>query len=262
MQNPLAMPMAWDLVADGYVSDVVPMFTGFAETALLMAALPPGAQVLDVCCGPGTLALVAAKAAARVDALDFSPVMIERLERVAPPNVFPRLGDAQALPYPDQSFDAAFSMFGVIFFPDRAKGLAELHRVVRKGGRVVISSWPPSDRVPLMQVLFAAMREQGLGLPEGPPALGEAADYERELGVAGFKEIRPEVVTRVMTAPSLDALWDSLARSMAPLVLMRKAMGEERFAGLEKAIRQQLAARFGSGEQRIEMPAWLTVATA
>lgn len=253
--------MAWDLVADGYVSEVVPLFTHFAEAALQMAAPPPRAQILDVCCGPGTLALVAAKTAASVAAIDFSPTMIERLERVAPPNVFPRIGDGQALPYPDQSFDAAFAMFGVIFFPDRGKGLGELRRVVRPGGRVVISSWPPSERMPLMQVLFAAMREQGLGLPEGPPALGEAADYERELGAVGFKDIRPEVVTRVMTAPSLDALWDSLARSMAPLVLMRKMFGEERWAGLAKSIRNQLEARFGGGEQRIEMPAWITVAT-
>src|SRR5262245_58251177 len=255
MQNPLAMPMAWDLVADGYVSEVVPLFTQFAEVAVKMAAPAAGAHVLDVCCGPGTLALVAAKTAARVDALDFSPAMIEHLQRVAPANVFPRIGDAQALPYPDRSFDAAFSMFGVIFFPDRDQGLAELHRVVRPGGRVVISSWPPSERVPLMQVLFAAMREQGLGLPEGPPALGEAADYAGELGAAGSKHMRAEVVTLVITAPSLDTMWNSIARSMAPLVLMRKMFGEERWTSLAQSIREKLEARFGSGEQRVEMPA-------
>lgn len=254
--------MTWDLVADGYLSEVVPMFTQFAEAALALAQPPPSGHILDVACGPGTLTLVAAKSAARVDALDFSPAMIERLQARAPKNVFPRVGDGQALPYPDQSFDAAFSMFGLIFFPDRAKGLSELKRVLKPGGRVVISSWPPADRLPLMNTIFLALRELNPGTPDFPTPLGDPADYERELGAAGFTDVRVKTHTVLMSTPSLDALWESLAKSLAPLVVMRKFLGEERFAAVEQSIRRKLADRFGTGEQRIEMTAWLGLGTA
>ena len=254
--------MTWDLVADGYLSEVVPMFTQFAEAALALAAPPPNAHVLDVACGPGTLAVLAASSAARVDALDFSPAMIERLQARAPKNVFARVGDGQALPYPDASFDAAFSMFGLIFFPERAKGLSELKRVLRPGGRVVLSSWPPAERVPLMNTIFLALRELNPGTPDLPTPLGDPADYERELGAAGFTNLRVETKTVVMRAPSLDALWQSLSKSLAPLVVMRKFMGEERFVAVERSIRKKLEERFGTGEQRFEMTAWLGAATA
>jgi len=79
--SPLASPEPWDLVADGYVSDNVPLFERFAEEALRFAAVAPGARVLDVAAGPGTLALLAARdGAGSVDAIDFSPEMIARLE--------------------------------------------------------------------------------------------------------------------------------------------------------------------------------------
>jgi len=125
--------------------------------------------VLDVAAGPGTLALSAAKQVAHVSALDFSSAMIERLRRDAAAlgyaNIDAQVGDGQALPYPDGSFDAAFSMFGLIFFPDRNAGLRQLNRVLRPGGRVVIGSWAPFEPASALVTLFAALQ---VALPELP----------------------------------------------------------------------------------------------
>jgi SAM-dependent methyltransferase len=261
MENPLATPLPWNLVADGYADVAAPLFKTYAEAALRLAGPPPGGRILDVACGPGTLTLLAARTAGRVDALDFAPEMIARLQNLAPANVVSRLGDGQALPYDDASFDAAFSMFGLIFFADRARGLAELARVLRPGGRVAISSWPPSERVPLMAALVAGMKSAGLTLPDTRPPLGQPADFEVELGAAGFRDIRVEEVMNVVTSPSLDDLWTSLLRSMAPLVLMRRMMGEARWGAVAATMRQTLVARFGTGAQRVDQPAFIGVAT-
>jgi len=84
-QPPLALPETWDLVAEAYALEVMPVLQTFARQALRLAGLPPtgvhehNARVLDVACGPGTLAFLAASRASRVDAVDFSPGMIEQL---------------------------------------------------------------------------------------------------------------------------------------------------------------------------------------
>ena len=95
----------------------------------------PGSRIVDVACGPGTLSVLAAQAGHQLDALDFSRPMItkltERMMALGVRAIKSHVGDGQALPFPDGTFDAGFSMFGLMFFPDRAKGFAELRRVLR-----------------------------------------------------------------------------------------------------------------------------------
>src|SRR5215468_9544402 len=80
-----------------------------------------------------------------------------------------RVGDGQALPHPDQGHDAAFSLFGLMFFPDRARGFAELRRILRPGGRAVVSSWQPAERSRVITALFSAL-QQALPEPAAPPS--------------------------------------------------------------------------------------------
>src|SRR5687768_17031738 len=119
--SPLAEPLAWNLVTEGYVSENVPHFTFYANDVVRMAALGPHSMVGDIACGPGTLSFVAAQTGAHVLALDFAEEMIARLhERAArekETRIEASLGDGQALPWPDDSLDATFSLFGLIFFP-------------------------------------------------------------------------------------------------------------------------------------------------
>ena len=100
-------------------------------------AVRPGDRVLDACCGTGDLALAARAAGAEVVGLDFSEPMLERARRKGPELEWVR-GDLLALPFGDASFDAATVGFGVRNVEDLERGIAELARVLRPGGRLAI----------------------------------------------------------------------------------------------------------------------------
>ncbi|RYY05520.1 MAG: class I SAM-dependent methyltransferase, partial [Alphaproteobacteria bacterium] len=107
-----------------------------------------GLQVLDVACGTGGATLPLARRVAQVTGIDLAPNLLHQAEidaRAAGLEIRFDEGFAEELPYDDASFDLATSLFGVIFspFPDRI--VSELHRVVRPGGRVAITSWTPGS---------------------------------------------------------------------------------------------------------------------
>jgi demethylmenaquinone methyltransferase/2-methoxy-6-polyprenyl-1,4-benzoquinol methylase len=99
------------------------------------AVVRSGDRVLDVCCGTGDLAIAAHEAGADVTGLDFSERMLERAKRKEPAVAWVQ-GDALSLPFADRSFDAATVAFGVRNLADLERGLRELRRVLRTGGRV------------------------------------------------------------------------------------------------------------------------------
>jgi demethylmenaquinone methyltransferase/2-methoxy-6-polyprenyl-1,4-benzoquinol methylase len=99
------------------------------------AVVHQGDDVLDSCCGTGDLAIEDARLGGRVTGLDFSEPMLERARRKAPELEWVR-GDALALPFADESFDAATVGFGIRNVADLEAGLHELARVLRPGGRI------------------------------------------------------------------------------------------------------------------------------
>jgi ubiquinone/menaquinone biosynthesis C-methylase UbiE len=103
----------------------------------------PGERVLDVACGSGTAALVAARRYCQVSGLDYVPELIERARQRATADdleVDFDVGDAQAMAYPDASFDVALSIYGVQFAPDQEKAASEMLRVLRPGGRIGLAT--------------------------------------------------------------------------------------------------------------------------
>jgi SAM-dependent methyltransferase len=106
----------------------------------------PGQRVLDVACGSGNAALIAARRFCEVTGIDYVPALVERArQRAAAEGVEVRfeLCDAQALPFPDAHFDVVLSVFGVMFAPDQERAGRELLRVCRPGGRIGVASWMP-----------------------------------------------------------------------------------------------------------------------
>jgi demethylmenaquinone methyltransferase/2-methoxy-6-polyprenyl-1,4-benzoquinol methylase len=105
--------------------------------ATIRAVVKPGDRVLDAACGTGDLAIIAAKQGARVTGLDFSEQMLVRARRKAPELEWLQ-GDLLAMPFPDDSFDAATVGFGIRNVADLQGGIDELRRVLKPGGRLAI----------------------------------------------------------------------------------------------------------------------------
>ncbi|KQS84629.1 ubiquinone biosynthesis protein UbiE [Methylobacterium sp. Leaf361] len=192
-------PDRWDKVAEHYATTAHPFTARFAEAALARVPLTGRSRVLDVAAGTGALALAAARTGAQVLAVDFAPGMVARVAGAALPNVDARVMDGQALDLPDGGFDAVFSIFGVIMFPDWRKGLAEMARVTRPGGRGVVATW--QDQGAATFLLLGEIRRrlfperESRAMPDGVRALGDPAGFTRELVAAGYAAPRIDRVT-------------------------------------------------------------------
>lgn len=189
----------WDTAAQHYEQTAHPFTAKYAKSALAMVTLSPGARVLDVAAGTGALALEAARAGAQVLAIDFSPGMVARIAAQGLANVEASVMDGQALMLPDGAFDAVFSIFGVIMFPDWRKGLSEMARVTRPGGYGVVATWRDSGAATFLllsqvrQTLFPG--RETMAMPNAVSALSEPQDFAREMTAAGFTDPQIQAVT-------------------------------------------------------------------
>ena len=180
----------------------VGMHQRWRERAVELARVAPGSRALDVATGTGDLAVALREAGAEVVGCDFSEEMLERARRKEPSVRF-EWADALELPYEDDSFDAATVGFGARNFSDLSRGLREMARVVRPGGRVVVLEITEPQKPPL-STFFALWFDRLV------PALGRLAGDEAaysylpssvkrfpgpealagELAAAGLEEIR------------------------------------------------------------------------
>ncbi len=262
--SPLAAQQPWEDVAEGYAAEADWVMLPFSREAARRMALSPSDEVLDVAAGPGTLSLEVAPQVRRVHAVDFSPTMIEllrgRASARALSSVTAEVGNGMQLGVPEQSFDAAFSMFGLMFFPDRSMGFSELYRALRPGGRVLVSSWAPVSESTMMQAMFGALRAADPAR-EPPEAnllnLENPAVFRAELEAAGFVDVRVEAYREGFEIHDGADLWDRMARAGAPFVALRKALGPEAWQQQSDQARAYLVERVGKGPVELGSTAWL-----
>jgi SAM-dependent methyltransferase len=261
--SPLATAEPWDLVASAYAAESLPRFDVFARAAIALAALPPSPRVADVAAGPGTITQQIATAGGRVSAIDLSEAMLAQLRtRAAGAGVAAavdvHLGDAQTLPFETGAYDAAFSMFGLMFFPDRHAGLVEMRRVLKPGARGVISSWVPFSGP--FGALMQAVSEHLPGVPlgGGRQPLATPEEIVSEMAAAGFRDVRVELVPHAIAAPSFDDFWGAVQRTNAPLVLLQHRLGA-RWTAVAPRIRERVRATLGDGPLTIVRGAYVGV---
>ena len=147
--------------AEVYEAFFVPaLFGEWAPRLCDAASIGPDKRALDVACGTGVVAREAVRRGADVTGLDCNPGMLAVATRLAPA-VDWHEGRAEALPFDDARFDAVTCQFGLMFFEDRVKALAEMARVTRPGGALVVATWDALERTPgyaaiveLLQRLF------------------------------------------------------------------------------------------------------------
>jgi ubiquinone/menaquinone biosynthesis C-methylase UbiE len=152
----------FDRMRPAYQKWAEPVSRVFARTVLEHADLNPGARVLDVCAGTGSLALQAANIGLKVTAIDNAPVTTAHLaEQLLPyPGCTAEVMNALQMRWDEGQFDAAFSVFGVMFFgPQVPTVLADMRRAVRPGGVVAVVNWATPRGAPYFDILAQASRD-------------------------------------------------------------------------------------------------------
>ncbi|MEW6414350.1 MAG: class I SAM-dependent methyltransferase [Pseudomonadota bacterium] len=146
--------------------------------------IAPGERVLDVACGAGQLALPAARAGAAVTGVDIAPNLIAQARaRAQAEGLAIRFeeGDAEDLPYDDAAFDLVFSLIGAMFAPRPEQVAAELVRVCRPGGRIVMGNWTPGGFIGQMFNTIGRHVPPPTGMPS-PVLWGDEATVRERLG--------------------------------------------------------------------------------
>lgn len=261
-ESPLATPTLWNQIHRDYEKSLVPLFAPVAQRALQLCNPKPGDRVLDVACGPGTLAIQAARLVSTVVAVDFSQSMVDLLQQrcrqEGVTNIESRVADGMALPFAATDFDAAFSCFGLFMFPDRHQGLRELHRVLRPAGKLVVTSWAPVQGP--MEAMYRIVREVLPGVPfqPGQAPLGTPQAIEQEVSAAGFAAPEVEAAAVRFRYPSVDAFWAENSRASGPLVAMKLRLPAPEWARVEARILELLRHEFAR-EVDFERRAWITL---
>ena len=242
----------------------MPLLGLFGEVAIERAGIGADMRVVDVAAGPGTVACRVAKTAASVNAIDFSAEMVARCRARAAAlglrNVTVVYGDGQALPYPDGSFDLGFSMFGLMFFPDRPRGFRELCRVLRPGGRAFVTSWASVEDSPLMLARIAAWKAADPSAPspqKNVMTLENPTLFASEMKSGGFVDVVVEPVYRDREFRNLDELCEGATRGNAPFEMVRREIGEQAWGQRMSVMRDYLGKHFGPFPLRLGSTAYL-----
>jgi SAM-dependent methyltransferase len=183
------------------------------------AGIRPGQSVLDVGCGTGVVAITSARRGARVTALDLTPELLARAREnagTAGVTVEWHEGDVEQLPFGDAAFDVVVSQFGHMFAPRPAVAIGEMLRVLKPGGTIAFSTWPPNLMVGRM---FSFLGRYLPPPPDGvspPPLWGETNIVRERLGAA-VKDISFDMETMLVPALSPAHYREHMERTAGPL---------------------------------------------
>ncbi|MGE5402709.1 MAG: class I SAM-dependent methyltransferase [Ignavibacteriales bacterium] len=251
------MPEAWSKFSSNYEQTVEILTSQYAQDVLRLLDIRPGEKVIDVAAGLGAFSLLAAKAGAEVLSIDFSPGMIsklrERIEENGLSNMTAEVMDGQNLEVPDRSFDISVSVLGVIFFPDIKKGLSEMKRVLRPGGRSTVVCFSELGKFGMMVEMEKAIRSV---IPDFRPP--EESIANRMVGAdslknamegAGYKNVKVRLTTHSFKLESPQTFWDNMAASAPPIAGLIAKVGPEKTAQIGEKFVESLMNKSNGGNE-------------
>jgi ubiquinone/menaquinone biosynthesis C-methylase UbiE len=187
----------------------------------------PGDDLLDLACGTGAVAELAAARGARVVGVDLAPALIETAKERADEQrleIDYRVGDAEDLDVPDASFDKLASTCGIMFAPDHEAVARELARIVRPGGLIALASWTPTGGLGKMFKVMAPYQ------PSPPPSSPFDWGDERRVGELLGEWFELDLTEHVSTLriPSGEDYWELFSTSYGPTKTLAEALGDRR----------------------------------
>lgn len=204
-----AVKEEWGRAAQGW-HEWIPAINAWLESAtelmLDQAGVVSGSRVIDIAAGDGGQSISAAQRVGpngEVLATDIAPQFVELANAVASKMRLPQLKaevmDAEALTVPDGHFDAAISRLGLMYLPDLQKGLLEIKRVLRPGGRLSAVVFTTAEKTPFFSIPVKLIRDKrGLPAPEpgqpGPFSLGAPGLLAENLTMAGYQDVQQHIV--------------------------------------------------------------------
>ena len=254
----------WEKAAGRY-HDAFGTLTGQSVAPLLDAVgAGGGVRLLDVASGPGYVAASAAKRGAEVVGVDFSAAMVAAARRRYPDIEF-RAGDAEALAFPDRSFDAVVMNYGLLHLGRPERALAEMRRVLRSGGRAGFTVWSRPEETVGFRIVLGAVERHGdinVPLPPGPPffRFSEPQECHRALLEAGFVDPRVERIPQIWRLRSPDALFEIMSGATVRTAGLLRAQSREALDAIRSAVREASLNYLTGGVIELPMPAVLASA--
>jgi SAM-dependent methyltransferase len=203
-----------------------PIIQEVADGVVAGLGVEAGHDFLDVATGSGNAAIAAARRGARTTGLDLVPELIDAARaRAAGEGLKIELlvGNAEELPFEDNSFDRVSSIFGVMFAPRHRQGADELVRVTRPGGAIAVTAWTPEG---MNGQMFKVIGEHMPPPPDGfmPPSLWGTEEHVRELFSAPGLELSCEKRMAEIAWDSVEEWMDHCERNLGPIVTAKAAL--------------------------------------
>jgi len=225
------------------------MTTPTAARLAKFAAIQSGQGVLDVACGTGVVAITAARIGANVTGLDLTPELLERAREnsaVAEVDVDWREGDVEVLPFQDGAFDVVLSQFGHMFAPRPEIAIAQMLRVLKPGGTIAFSTWPPELLIGRGFTLVSSYMPPPPPGVSPPPQWGDPNIVRERLGGAVTEIVfdRDRMSFPALSLPSYRALIERTAGPMLKLVEMLSASDPARLTQFRREYDALLAPYF------------------
>jgi SAM-dependent methyltransferase len=200
----------WQSRADAYHRFFAPICARMADPLLDAVGAGPGTRLLDACCGPGYVAGRGVHRGCVVNGIDIAESMVDLATALNPGAEF-HVGDVEHLPFADHEFDAVVCNIGLHHLTDPARGVAELARVLRPGGRLALSVW--DEQRSTLDIVRAAVLAVGPVAPEDLPRPPARPDYDRDEDLRPLFEpvgLRLESITPITFTqryPDPEAVW-------------------------------------------------------
>lgn len=223
-----------------------------------------GARMLDVATGPGYVAAAAAERGAKVVGVDFSAPMVARARTIYPTVEFQE-GDAEAIPFPDGSFDAVVMNFGMLHLARPERAMSQAARVLKPGGRFAFTVWAKPEEAVGFGIILKAIESHGspgVQLPQGPSffRFSDPAECDRTLRESGFLNVRVMSVPQVWRFNAPDELFDAIYNGGVRIKAILRAQSSEALGAIRTEARAAVKDFTRHGVIELPMPAILASA--